>query len=282
MKILAGLILAILLQTASFAQMAVSSSKIALLQTDDLFDAYSLGQIVYVYRESSFPTLESAVTDLEKLISVDRAAEHGKPDTLMLQQLESRLMGIELSPRLDEAAAMNRGDCGFLWKLCWTLFPAKQNLGGKPWICRTYVGPDGSDIKPELALCDEISFSKGKHGSNCLVSSLPFTRLSKRVDAKQAIHGEDVLTRAQAELKSAVESIDLEQRPSLRFRDQELIKVPFEQLHTGHIENREVWAVHFVPAELQGKDILNADPFTVWVTIDGQVGKLTWNGWSLK
>ena len=281
MKTLGGLLIAMLISASLSAQMSRNFSSEDLLQDDHVLDAYSLGRIVFVYRRSSLPSPETAVTDLSKLISVDRAAEHGKPDQLMLRQLNSPLMGIELKPELNEATAVNCGDRGFFWRILWEFYPAKGGSSGPPLTCRTYVGPDGSLIPVERALCDMIEFPNEDDGGDCLVSSLPFKKLSKRAKERAVIHGDEVLSRAQTKLDEALANSGREHKLSLRFRDQELINVPYKLLHTGETEERDIWAVHYVLPDLQHDAILKSDPFTVWVTVDGEVGKLTWNGWKL-
>lgn len=297
MKTFETLLIVLLISGAASAQMSLrqhcfpldGTEETELLRDNDVLDAYSLGHIVFVYRKRSLPTPEAAVTDLTKIISVDRAVEHGKPDKVLLNQLQSPLFGMELTPSLDEATAVSRGDQGFFWRISWELFPAKGALGGVPWTCRTYVGPDGAPILVERALCDIVRFPKAANNeeeeNGYLISSIPFAELPKRTKDQAVIHGEEILSRAQAELKAAFEQSGRQPKdpiPSLRFRDQSLIKVPYEMLHTGDIVYRDVWAVRFVPADLKPDAILTAEPFTVWVTVDGQVSKLTWNGWKMK
>lgn len=81
----------------------------------DVFDSFEIENVVFVNLVSDLPSADEAVTDLSKMISVDRAAIHAKPGP-EIESLIELMLHRPHEPFLDEVCLSKHGESGFLWK----------------------------------------------------------------------------------------------------------------------------------------------------------------------
>lgn len=252
-----------------------------LLDDDDVFEFVKIGELVMVYRTSSLPKEEAAVFDLDKLCSVSNAVRNGSPE-----YIESVLIDQELSGShrfdLDEAAALSMGKHGMLWRVKVSLMPTVGGFSGLPYLYRGLLQADGTPIPDEKAFVAHCDLEREGEGANdddedCdhLFSVIRFADFADPNPDEKLLHGDEILSRAETKLKSAIGK-----RPGFRFHDQRLVSVPILRRHDGNTVDRKLWKVGFIPAA-DDPDI-EQPAIILWVTVDGRVSELSINKWSLK
>lgn len=244
------------------------------LADHDFFEAFSVGDAVYIYRNSRLPEPENAIAELSKIISVDRAAIHGAPsksDRAIINQM----MGFETELSVQSVCATDFGEGGFLWRVEHRISPAVGGTTGAWPHFVLYVNPDGSAIQPDRYLCSRRMVAS----DTALFSVLSFEDLSTGT-GRPAIDGEDAL-RIGRETIEAICSKASKQGLSIktRFHDQRLTDVPIGTKNTGDIHYCRVWQVRFMLADGASFELFDNDPIVVWVTADGFASELSLEKW---
>lgn len=249
---------------------------------DVVLDAFPIGDVVFVYRRSELPSGDNAVADLSKIIPAHRAEIHGRPGP-DVSSLINQMLGTPHTTHVESLSAINYGDSGYVWKVTRKLFPSFGGFSGVPFQFRSYVNPDGSLIAPERYLCDHdtVVGTEGRFfGNDNIFSVMSFADFE--VDEKNAkhIHGDQALSLATNAIEKFVAQKPLKKhKVAYRLHDQSLLRLPVATNHDGKLAMRKVWAVNFVDAKLTGNAIHEAEPLTVWVTVDGMVSQLTFRSW---
>src|SRR5688500_275322 len=86
------------------------------LADNDVLDAFSIGNAVFVYRQAGLPAPEKAVLDLTKVIPVSRAEIHGRP-AADVHSLVEEMAGHPAQWEVSDVSAVNHGAAGFVWKV---------------------------------------------------------------------------------------------------------------------------------------------------------------------
>jgi hypothetical protein len=252
--------------------------QVATFKGDDAFDVLAVGPAVFVYRRESLPTEQEAVKDEVRMIARERAGQHGVPPP-EIEALASLALGSDQYPSFSQAEIATIERSGLLWKLRWEWIPTRGGGStGVPWIYRSYVRPDGSRIEPDRVLCSVRHVAE--HDRN-IVSRLAFADFAARPDARKILHGDQVQAVAREHLAAFLRKEFPERTPAYRFRNQQMVDVPIATRNSGKLDSRTVWEVNFVEASLEGRAILEASSFVIWVTSDGRAAELSIDGWSL-
>jgi hypothetical protein len=249
------------------------------LADEDVLDAFPIGNVVFVYRNTALPSADKAVRDLSKIISVDRAGVHGKPSDEDHALIDS-MLGFPHTPHLRQLSAIDWGESGFIWEVTWNLYPSTGGSTGIPFQFRAHVNGDGSLIVPERFLCDHVDIPGLEEP---VFSVLAFGDLDFEEQGATIIHGDQALSLATSAVRMLFKEDSKEGQPAnLRFYDQSVIDLRVGTKNNGQFEIKKVWAVNFIPSNLSGDDIHRADELTVWVTTDGFVSQLTRDRWEGK
>jgi len=270
-------ILFLLLATPTLFSQDLASRQINGLLDVDFFDAFSVGDTVYIYRTSGLPALKNAVNDLTKLITVDRAALHGVPGKIDCELMDVML---ELKTRtsLHSVAAEIFGNSGFLWKVVHEIGPAHIGSTGVWPKFVSYVNPDGSLIKPEKYICSGKLVAEDTH----LFSVISFDDLSMISDGPE-IDGEDALRIGRESIeKLCTEALKQNIVIRTRYHDQRLVGIPIKTKNAGETNYRQMWRVRFILADHVSYELLDSDPVVVWITTDGCASTLSINEWHAK
>ena len=92
--------------------------RIKLLADVDVLDAFPIGDVVFVHRGSGLPSDEKAVTDLSKIIPVNRAEIHGRPGQAVLMLID-QVLGDPHALHVKNLSAINYASSGYVWKVTW-------------------------------------------------------------------------------------------------------------------------------------------------------------------
>lgn len=259
----------------SFSQESQSGKIDGLVETD-YFDAFCIGSVAHVFWNTSLPDTRSAVEELSKIISVDRAAIHSAPDESN-RSLINLMFGYETRFSEEAISAVNYGDSGYIWKIERSVFPAMGGSTGVPPRYLSYVNADGSLIFPSRYL-----FSKKKVGPETqLYSVLPFAELETSSSNVNRIDGEDALRLAKEGLDSLIKKADESDVAIMtRFHDQKLVAYPIKTAITGKSETCNVWQVRFLLADDVAFELFDDSPIVVWVTSSGRISRLSLDSWN--
>lgn len=262
---------------ALFAQ-GLHSPQIDGLADADYFDAFCIGNVAHIFWNSSLPESGNAVTNLAKLIAVDRAAIHSAPDS-STRALIDLMFGYETRFSEESVSAVNYGDSGYIWRVERSVSPAMGGSTGCPPKYLSYVNADGSLIIPSRFL-----FGQKQVGPETkLYSVLSFANLESSSSTKDTIDGEDALRLAKAELDSlGTEAAELNISLKTRFHDQKLVDYPIKTTNTGKNKTCNVWQVRFLLADKASFELFDNSPIVVWVTTSGLVSKLSLESWEAK
>jgi hypothetical protein len=260
---------------ALFGQ-GLHSGQIDGLADSDYFDAFCIGNVAHIFCNSSLPESGKAVTNLAKIIAVDRAAIHSAPDS-STRALIDLMFDFRTKFSEESVSAVNYGDSGYIWRVERSVSPAMGGSTGVPPKYLSYVNADGALIIPSKYL-----FGQKRVGPETkLYSVLSFADFENSSSTKSTIDGEEALRLAKADLDSLCkEAEELNFTLKTRFHDQKLISYPIKTLNTGKDETCNVWQVRFLVANNASFELFDSSPIIVWVTYSGKVSKLSLNSWN--
>ena len=264
-------------------QMGLPAAQDLFVEEADELSLFSVGNVLFFYPTESLPKANDPPAEFSKLISVQDAVARARPDqqinTLVKQQLR-------FAHRFDlmEAAAKNLGNDEFIWHIIWELFPETGGSTGTPSTYTALVTADGSLVRPTIELWDATPVVTP--GGPWISCRLP-VRETKGADDRPNLSAEQIRATAEKRLIEFLQESDDYDRdqggdPAKRFRfhGQQLLEIPLETGADRKLRFWKVWQVDLVDLKWLRKDQVEIEPFTVWVTEQGDVAGLKITDWA--
>jgi hypothetical protein len=257
-------------------------------RAQDEFDGYKVkdvtvvGNVLFAFQAKDFEGEPPCDYSLADVVTPQKAEYQGQPDWIA-DDLIAWTLGIShtFEPYRLTLQGGETGSRFWYWSVSGHLMPFEGMVSGPPWTYRGWVRGDGTWIRPKAYLYDVIGFQ----GDTCIRCYLDVESLILKPNAN-VLTGDEIRTKAVEQLTKfmselsadvvATEESEFDEGPSVwQYHSQELIEdLPGANRFWG--PSSRAWSVYFVDGTLIGDGSNSNDlpRFCIWLTEDGQVGKL--------
>ncbi len=240
---------------------------------DSVACPFRIADLLFVYRPPLLSDPKEIVRNLAEVVPKKKAVDAAFPDHRTQWIVDGVLDDHEF--RLDEATLVDRGGMGLFWHVKWNLFPTSGGFGGVPWSYLAIVTGKCDQIQPEISLWSSFPV----HGDRIYVRShMDFENLARDNKGKRVLFGDEIANLAKRRLADFSKEHDVKSTGVPAPNEAgagEPLSWRLQTQRIFEIDNHRIWEIRFTDDNWGAEDALDLRELTLWVTLHGEVSKLS-------